>query len=144
MFGKENFAFVTEFLLDQIFHPYLFFQPNRHGFKEGLEPERSEGEIRVKQTVEFEEWFFVKSDKIDVADGDAALLQAVFNRFVREIWVVFFARETFFLGGSLDFAVLDEASRAVVVESGNPQDAYVLTVARHLCGNRISARHDAI
>ena len=51
----------------------------------------------------------------------------------REAGIVFFAGESFFLGGGGDTAVLDQRRGAVVIKSRDPEDAQGKVPIRKSC-----------
>jgi hypothetical protein len=94
----------------------LGLQPERHGHHEALQALRREGEIRFDQAVELLQRLVIKGDVIEVFDLDGTFTQAVVDRVLGELVIVFDASEPLFLCGGGDSAVLDEGGGAVVIK----------------------------
>src|ERR1700694_4001272 len=122
MFRKDYFSPVSEFFLDQFLHPNPLANPKRRRHQEGAQSGRRVGEITVQNAVELQKWLFVERDKIEIADFDAALAQAVFDRVRRKRRVVFLARETFLLRGRNNLSIPNQTRRAVVIKRGDTQN----------------------
>lgn len=83
---------------------------------EGLEPSWGEGEESLENSIESEEWLFVKGDGGELSRLNSGELKAPGGRLGRESVVPFDSGESLFLGCRDDFGAADEASGTVVVE----------------------------
>src|SRR5438552_2801178 len=107
-----------ELITQQLLLEQLLLQPERHRHTKGAKARGRKREIGLQQTLELEEWLVVERDIVDFTQSDAALAQAILERVMWEVCIVFLSCEAFFLGGSGDLPVDDECRRAVMVERG--------------------------
>ena len=96
----------------------------------------------MQNSVELQEWFFVKRNAIEVAYVDAPFAQAVTHGLVWKIRIVLFAREPFLLCGGDDFSIAHETCRAIVIKSGQAQNVHDSDSIRtfSLMGGKVSWR----
>ena len=83
-------------------------QPQRYCTAEAGEAGGSVRKIGFKQAFELQERFLVEDNMIELIGHDAAFLEAVVDRVLRETVVVFLPREALFLSRSDNTPVLDE------------------------------------
>jgi hypothetical protein len=117
---------LPEGLLDE--QPLL--GPQRDGLEIALEPARGELEIGREEPVELLHGLFIEDRVVQVLGLSAGELEAGFDGLGRESGVVLLAREALFLRGEDHPAVLDQADRAVVVESRNTEDQHPICIAK--------------
>ena len=96
-------------------------QRNRHG--KGRESSRGEGQIRLEKTLELEKRLVIEDDVIHLGEAAPGRSQAILDGAAREARVVFPSGEALLLGGGHDAPVVDERSRAVVIEGRDTEDA---------------------
>src|ERR1700674_4928125 len=116
---------LLQFLAEQVSLKKLLPDPQRYGHAKGPEPLGSERQVGFEQSLKLKEGFVVEGDVIDTAG--AAGLQAIPYGVMGKPRIVLLARETLFLRGSLNAAVLYQRGRAVVIESGYAEDAHPRT-----------------
>ncbi len=107
---------------DQVRHPELFPDPERHRLEERGEAARRIVEIGLEQAVELEERLVVEADVIELRRPNTGLGETVPGGSEREAVVVLLAGEALLLRGGDDLSVHHQAGRRVVVEGGDPQD----------------------
>ena len=112
-------------------HEELLLEPEGQAHQEQLEARRRVRDVGLEDAVELEERLVVEGDEVEVRSLDAGLLEAVVDRVLGERVVVLLARETLFLRGRDDPAVLHQAGRAVVVERRDAQDVHSLVPCSH-------------
>jgi hypothetical protein len=72
--------------------------------------------------MKLKEWFFIKGYRVKGVSSDAGLCEAVADRVVGEVCVVFFPGEAFLLGGGDELALIKKAGGGVVIITTNSQD----------------------
>ena len=74
----------------------------------------------LKQALEFEQWFIVEYDRIQVAYGAVSFSQYILNRPARKCIRMFLSREALFLR-SRDYVsmLVEECRRAIMVVRGD-------------------------
>jgi hypothetical protein len=117
-------AALDEVIPQQPFLEQLLLEPHRHRHAERGEALGRERQIGLEQTLELQERLVVEGDVIDLVEPDAALGQAVLDRFLGKARIVLLAREPLFLGGGEKLAVGDQRGRAVVVERRQAEDPH--------------------
>src|SRR4029453_15180036 len=100
----------------------LFTNPQRDRHPERREALRSEREIGLEQSLEFEKRLVVENDMVDVVQSDAACFEAVGQCATREVGIVLLAREAPLLGGGTNPAIRDQGRCTVVIEGGDSDD----------------------
>src|SRR5215510_2487072 len=118
---------LPQFVAQKLLLEQLLAQPQRDRHAERSKAGRREREISLQQAFEFEERLVVEHDVVDVVQSGSCGLQAVTERMMRETGIVLLAREAFLLRGRDDAAVLDEGSRAVVIECRESENAHSAT-----------------
>jgi hypothetical protein len=114
----EHVTVEANLLADQLTHPELLFEPQRHRLEKRRQAGGGERQVGLEQALELEPGLVVEGDVIDLGRRGGAFVQAVVDRVAGEAKVVLLAAEALFLGGGDDLAVADEAGRGVVVEGG--------------------------
>ena len=102
----------------------LLPQPQRQRHAERREAARAVGEVGLQQALEFDEWFVVEDDAIDVLELDVAGVQAIVDCEPRVASIEFFPGEALFLCRGNDAAVLDQRCGAVVIERRETENAH--------------------
>src|SRR5439155_7071737 len=123
MLREDDFAAIVQFLAYQLLHPDLFLDPQGNGFEKGANAGRSARQVGVQDPIKFQERFFIKNYKINFLNPDASLPQAIFDCGPGKGGIMFFAGETFLLCRSNNLSIANQARRAIVVKSGNAQNA---------------------
>src|SRR5262249_22548359 len=119
-FGIENWHLLAvaqfrQVLRQQTPHEQLFLDPHWHCRQKAGEAAGSEGVIGLEQPLELQERLVVKSNRRQVLEVDARLLQNVPAGVNRERGVVLLAGEALFLRGSHNLAVKQQRRGAIVV-----------------------------
>src|ERR1700681_723374 len=116
-------ARLCEFDADEIRHPQLFFQPDRHRFRERRKPRRCVIEVGFEQAIELENRFIVEADLIELLDGESSLFETELDGARREARIVFDASEALLLSCRDDLAVNDDARCGIVIERRDSEDS---------------------
>src|SRR6266571_772505 len=114
---------LLQFVAQQQLLKQLFLEPKRHRHAKRAEPARREGEIRLKQALEFQERLVVEGDVVELVDPHAARFEAIARGAMGKMRVVLLAAETLLLRGGQQPAVLDQTGGTVMVEGGDAEDA---------------------
>src|SRR5262249_35337228 len=88
------------------------------------EPSRGEGQIRLEQSLEFQERLVIEGYVVDLVRSDACLLKAGHHGLARESRVVLLSREPFLLGRRDDATVHSHGGRGVGVVGGDAENFY--------------------
>jgi hypothetical protein len=115
----------AQLIAQQLLLKQLLFQPEGDRHAEGAKSPGCEGDVSFEQALEFEEWLIVKRDVVHFAKADAALVQAIGERMVRETGIMVRAREAFLLGSGDDLSVDDERRCTVVIECGYSDNSHL-------------------
>src|ERR1043165_2997728 len=125
MFREKDRALVLELFAQVRLEPDLFFHPDRHRGQKRNQTAGREAEISREEPIEFEKRFFVERDEIKLGGiGETGLAQAIIDRVSRKAGVMFFSRETLFLGGRQDFAIAHQAGGAVMVKRRDAENVH--------------------
>ena len=122
--GRQRRVDLLQRLYEQVALKQLLADPQRHRLAERGEAARREGEVGLDQPLELEERLLVEDDLVDRRAVAARGLQAIAQRMRRKPGVVLDAGEALLLRRGDDRPVLDDRSRAVVIERGQPEDAH--------------------
>src|SRR2546423_2976150 len=123
--GKNDRTFVMKFLAQVRLEPDFFLHPDGHCLQKRGQAARRTGEIGREESLEFQKWFFIERDQIELGRvRQAGLAQAIIDRVSREAGVMFFPGETLLLRGRKDFAIAHEAGRAVVIKGRDAENVH--------------------
>ena len=84
-------AQLREFALERVFQKKFFLEPYGHRGDKRTEPVGCIAQIGLKQTFEFDQWFVVEDDGIQVGDIESAFFQTILDGMSRKTGVVFLA-----------------------------------------------------
>ena len=102
--------------MNNAFHKKLILQPNRNSINEADQSFRSKSMVGFEQPFKFNEWLVVKYNTFQSIGINSGFLQAILNGIYRKAIIMFFTRETFFLGSCNNFSILNERSSAVMIK----------------------------
>src|SRR5687768_4203015 len=102
----------------------LLLDPERQCHREAAVAPWCEGKIRLQQPLEFDERLVVEDNKIDVAEPDLRVVEAIAHGVGRKTRVVLAAAESLLLRRRDDLSVDDQHGSAVVIERGQTEDAH--------------------
>ena len=122
MFGKQHIAFITGFLLDNLWDVQFFPQPKGHGFQPGAKAFGGNGQVAEQQPFKGQERLVVENDVVQLVDRDSGFLQTILNGIFRETRIMFFSGESLFLGCCQNLSIFQQARSAIVIESGDTQN----------------------
>lgn len=77
---------------------------------------RCKGYIGLQESLEFQEGLFVKGDMINLVKVDPTGIQAILNRILRKIRIMFLAGKALFLSSGDYPAILNQTRGAVVIK----------------------------
>src|SRR5438105_1570012 len=121
-------------LRNQVLQEEFFAKPHRHCHAERLEAARRERQIRLEEPLELEQRFVVERDVIDVVERISRGAQAISDGVLRKSRIVLLARESLFLRGGDNGAVIDKRGSAVVIERGYAQYFHGVLNVVSACG----------
>ena len=107
MFGEQHVAREVEKFLNLFFGLQFSAKPQRAGCGKRLAATWGIRHVRLDDSFELEHRLVVEHDMIELCRSDAGFGETVVSGVARQTRVVFFARETLFLGGGDDFAVFN-------------------------------------
>ena len=118
MFGKKNFTVSTQpRQLGTDGFAQIQFLAKPVGQDRGKRPPAAgrDGQIRFQQPRELQNGLVVKHHRVQLRSGQRGVLKAELNGQLREVGIVFLAREPFLLCGAEDFTVAHQGRRGIVI-----------------------------
>ncbi len=129
MLRKEDLPLVPrQSPADQVFHPELLLQPQRHRLVERRQAPGRELEVGLEEALELQPRLVVEGDRVELGGRDAPLPEAVVDCRAGEAVIVLLAREALLLGRADDGPTVDQARGGVVIERGESQYLHCLSV----------------
>jgi hypothetical protein len=122
VFGIEHFPIESQRVADLPLHVELVLDPERAGHEERLEAAGCHAQVSLQDALELEQRLVVERHRRQLVRRDPGLFQAVVNRMLREPGIALDPAESLLAGGGNDFAVSEQAGRAVVIEGGNAKN----------------------
>ena len=87
-----------------------------------LNPKRCIGQVRLEDTLKFDERLVVKYHTLEIFRADAGFLQAVGNGVGGKAEIVLLPRKTFFLRRGDDFAVTNQGRSGIMIIARNAEN----------------------
>jgi hypothetical protein len=135
VFGEEQASFGPETAIDlrecigqELSLEELLTHPKGDGHGERTDTARSECDVGLDQSLEFQEGLIVEYDKVEIFELHALFREAIPDCFEGKARVVFLSCKSFFLRRGDDLAVTQQCGGTIVVERGNPQNTHGQTL----------------